>query len=299
MRKLELPSLNTVIHNLEDGIITLSGPALAISGIIAGVDLVTGGNMLKSVGWLAMTWAVCLLLTLDFQVLALGARAHRVYLSKKDNKRKVFEIMLAVLVACAISYVSIQMQSIIARSNSVTPALSIEMATIQMGINPIALIWERSSLVLILIFLSGWFRADDADSATDSQPGPIIDIKSTVDEAVQAAIANAMLIVQQQLQDMHQRQFDVAIQEVKKTVIEEVTQHKLIAIPKEADSKIASRPAKVIESKVPSLERLAIAKNALIANPAIKDKELADLLACSSINTARSYKRKALAQLES
>lgn len=298
MRKLELPSLNTVIHNLEDGIITLSGPALAISGIIAGVDLVTGGNMLKSVGWLAMTWAVCLLLTLDFQVLALGARAHRVYLSKKDNKRKVFEIMLAVLVACAISYVSIQMQSIIARSNSVTPALSIEMATIQMGINPIALIWERSSLVLILIFLSGWFRADDADSATDSQPGPIIDIKSTVDEAVQAAIANAMLIVQQQLQDMHQRQFDVAIQEVKKTVIEEVTQHKLIAIPKEADSKIASRPAKVIESKVPSLERLAIAKNALIANPAIKDKELADLLACSSINTARSYKRKALAQLE-
>jgi len=299
MRKLELPSLNTVIHNLEDGIITLSGPALAISGIIAGVDLVTGGNMLKSVGWLAMTWAVCLLLTLDFQVLALGARAHRVYLSKKDNKRKVFEIMLAVLVACAISYVSIQMQSIIARSNSVTPALSIEMATIQMGINPIALIWERSSLVLILIFLSGWFRADDADSATDSQPGPIIDIKSTVDEAVQAAIANAMLIVQQQLQDMHQRQFDVAIQEVKKTVIEEVTQHKLIAIPKEADSKIASRPAKVIESKVPSLDRLAIAKNALVANPAIKDKELADLLACSSINTARSYKRKALAQLES
>ena len=298
MRKLELPSLNTVIHNLEDGIITLSGPALAISGIIAGVDLVTGGNMLKSVGWLAMTWAVCLLLTLDFQVLALGARAHRVYLSKKDNKRKVFEIMLAVLVACAISYVSIQMQSIIARSNSVTPALSIEMATIQMGINPIALIWERSSLVLILIFLSGWFRADDADSATDSQPGPIIDIKSTVDEAVQAAIANAMLIVQQQLQDMHQRQFDVAIQEVKKTVIEEVTQHKLIAIPKEADSKIASHPAKVVESKVPSLDRLAIAKNALVANPAIKDKELADLLACSSINTARSYKRKALAQLE-
>src|SRR5258708_38097611 len=70
MKKLNIPPLNETIHALEDSIITLSGPALAISGIIAGVDLVTGGNMLKSVGWLALAWAICLLLTLGFQVLA-------------------------------------------------------------------------------------------------------------------------------------------------------------------------------------------------------------------------------------
>lgn len=283
--KIKMPSLNRAIHNLEDAIITVSGPALAISGIIAGVDLVTGGNMLRSVGWLAMAWAICLLLTLDFQVLALGARAHRVYQSDKSNGRKVFEIALALTVAIAISYVSIQMQSIIARSNAVTPALSIEAATLQMGINPIALIWERSSLVLVLIFLSGWFRDDTVALATDSQIAmpevPTIDIKSEIDSAVANAITNAM----QQLQSMQAHQFDIAIQEVKRTVIEEVTQHKLIAMPKSIDS----QPARVIDSKV-AIDRLAIVKDALLANPKITDPKLAEIASCS-INTARKYKR--------
>src|SRR5712692_6875389 len=135
-------SLKTAVAWLEDAIITISGPALAVSGIIAGVDLVTGGNILKSVGWLALVWAITLLLTLDFQVLALGARAHQVYRSQKKSWRKAFEVALAVVIAAAISYVSIQMQSIIARANS--EAISIDQATAQLGINAIALIWERS-----------------------------------------------------------------------------------------------------------------------------------------------------------
>lgn len=289
-------SLNTSIHALEDGIITLSGPALAISGIIAGVDLVTGGNILKSVGWLAMVWAICLLLTLDFQVLALGARSHRVYLSQKDNKRKAGEIFLATLIAAAISYVSIQMQSIIALSNSTTPALSIADAAIRMGINPIALIWERSALVLVLIYLSGWFREDEPIS-TESVPA--IDIKSEIEHTVSGAIATAMQGLQDQLIDIQQQRFDIAIQEVKRTVIEEVTQHHLVAIPKESASKPEKPPPQVIDSnsKTVPLDRLSIAKDALDANPAIKDKELADLLHCSSINTARSWKQKALAEM--
>ncbi len=67
-------SLKKSVAGLEDGIIVLSGPALAISGIIAGVDLVTGGNILKSMWWLSLVWAITLLLTLDFQVLCLGVR---------------------------------------------------------------------------------------------------------------------------------------------------------------------------------------------------------------------------------
>jgi hypothetical protein len=51
------------------------------------------------------------------------------------------------------------MQSIIARANNVS-GLSIAQATAQLGINPLALIWERSALVLVLIFLSGWFREE-------------------------------------------------------------------------------------------------------------------------------------------
>jgi hypothetical protein len=172
MRRPQLPSLKPTVNKLEDAIITLAGPALAISGIIAGVDLLTGGNLMKNTGWMSLAWAICLLLTLDFQVLALGARAHHIYLSKKPAWRKAFEIALAVLIAASISFVSIQMQSIIARANSIAN-LSIENATIELGINPIALIWERSALVLVLIFMSGWFREEEAHSRTVQQPnGP-------------------------------------------------------------------------------------------------------------------------------
>ena len=164
-------NLKSSVNHLEDAIITISGPALAISGIIAGVDLVTGGHAMQNVPWLTLAWAICLLLTLDFQVLALGARAHRVYLSdSKATRRKVFEILLACLVAAGVSYVSIQMQSIIARANVAT--ISIDQAAAQMGINTIALIWERSALVLVLIFLSGWFREDDSNAAV---PAPQIE----------------------------------------------------------------------------------------------------------------------------
>jgi hypothetical protein len=153
-------SLRKAIYALEDAVITLSGPALAVSGIIAGVDLLTGGTMLKDVGWLSMAWAVCLLLTLDFQVLALGARAHRIYLSDKGRWRKAGEIAIAFLMAAGISSISIQMQSIIAIMNSETRA-SIASAADQLGINLIGLTWERSALVLVLIFLSGWFRESE------------------------------------------------------------------------------------------------------------------------------------------
>ena len=153
-------SLRKAVYALEDAVITLSGPALAVSGIIAGVDLLTGGTMLKDVGWLSMAWAICLLLTLDFHVLALGARAHRIYLSDKGLWRKGSEIALAFLMAAGISSVSIQMQSIIAIMNSETRA-SIASAAAQLGINLIGLTWERSALVLVLIFLSGWFRESE------------------------------------------------------------------------------------------------------------------------------------------
>jgi hypothetical protein len=62
------------------------------------------------------------------------------------------------LIAAGILFVSIQMQSIIARSNST--GVSIAEAIVQLGINPIWLTWECSVLVLLLIFLSGWFREE-------------------------------------------------------------------------------------------------------------------------------------------
>ena len=178
---MKVPTLKNAVTHLENAIITLSGPAIAISGIIAGIDLLTGGSMFKNVGWLSLTWAICLLLTLDFQVLMLGARAKQIYNGNKDGWKKFFEILAIVAIAAAISYVSVQMQSIIARSQTLitttdgrghlhTATVSIDEATRDMGINPIALIWERSSLVLILIFMSGWVRDEAGDAEEQPQP---------------------------------------------------------------------------------------------------------------------------------
>ena len=182
-------SLKRAVAKLEDGIIVLSGPALAISGIIAGVDLVTGGNVLKSVSWLGLVWAITLLLTLDFQVLALGVRAHRVYTSEKPIRQKVVEILLVVLIAAAISFVSIQMQSVIARVNA-EMGLSLDQAAAQLGINTITLIWERSTLVLVLIFMSGWLRDDhEVQAETPVQPSAPVPHPSISEETVQLILA--------------------------------------------------------------------------------------------------------------
>lgn len=146
------------VTRLEDAIITLSGPALAISGIIAGIDLVTGGNMLREWPGLTVLWAICLLLTLDFQVLSLGVRARRLY-----GKQRYWDIVVIALIAAGIAYVSVQMQSIIAVSNSAS--ISTLQAANQLGISMILLTWERSALVLVLIFLSGWSRETKDDSS--------------------------------------------------------------------------------------------------------------------------------------
>ncbi len=161
---------------LETAIITISGPLLATSGIIAGVDLVTGGNIFKQVGWLVLVWAITLLLTLDFQVLVLGARAHQIALSTRSGKQKTWLIIAIVAIAGAISYVSIQMQSTIALSNS--EGVTISHAMQALGINAQALIWERSTLVLVLIFLAGFLRNEQAQVIQ----APAIDTTQLVNE---------------------------------------------------------------------------------------------------------------------
>ena len=178
------------VTRLEDSIITLSGPALAISGIIAGIDLVTGGNMLRDWPALTLAWAICLLLTLDFQVLNLGVRARRLYAKKKYG-----EIAIITLVASGIAYVSIQMQSIIAIANSAS--IPVAEAANRLGINLLALTWERSILVLALIFLSGWSR-----ETKDVSPDP--DVK-------QASLSEEdMTLILQRLAEAQQPQITVS-----------------------------------------------------------------------------------------
>jgi hypothetical protein len=226
-RPWKAPSLKHAVASLEDGIIVLSGPALAISGIIAGVDLVTGGNVLKSISWLGLVWAITLLLTLDFQVLALGVRAHRVYSSGKHAGQKVVEILLVVTIAAAISLVSIQMQSIIARVNA-EAGLSIDQAAAQLGINTIALIWERSTLVLVLIFMSGWLREHPEELAQPpAQPPSAVPHPAISEETVQLILARLAKLDQLE-QAMTAQQQD---QTGQVTISEQATAVKQLASP--------------------------------------------------------------------
>src|SRR6266700_767053 len=184
-------SLRQAVTGLEDGIIVLSGPAVAVSGIIAGVDLVTGGHILQAAPGLTMTWAITLLISLDFQVLALGVRGMRVYASThKHVAQRCFEIGLIFAIAAGISLVSIQMQSIIARLSA--EGITVDQAAAQLGISMLALTWERSILVLVLIFLSGWLREAPTaiQGAIHRAPTPVLTDHPNLSPLELAAIVN-------------------------------------------------------------------------------------------------------------
>ncbi len=291
MKLPEHLSLKQSVNWLEDAIITLSGPALAISGIIAGVDLLTGGNMLKQIWWLSLAWAICLLLTLDFQVLSLGARAHKVYLSDKSGRRKLGELLLAVAIAAVISYVSIQMQSIIARSNSA--GLDITTATAQLGINPIWLIWERSALVLVLIFMSGWFREEQGERLANTTNTPTI---TPTDEALKQLAEQVSILA------LSVTQITTTVTEVKTTVAT-IAQGEQQTIPERTG---ANEQAFIIDAGSEQHEQESFVANAegeqdtntgeriktaLASNTALSDRELASLVGCSP-STANKWRRR-------
>lgn len=287
-------TLQQAINRLEDGIVTLSGPALAVSGIIAGVDLLTGGHVLQQTSWLALGWAICLLLTLDFQVLALGARSHRVYLSDKPTRRKMAEIALAFVIAAGVSFVSIQMQSIVARVNTISN-LSIDQAASQLGINTLWLTWERSTLVLVLIFMSGWFRQERSEPRSDpTAVNPNGEANSGVITGTDEAIKE--LAEQVSLLALSVTEITTTVTEVKTTVIA-ISQGDQTAPPREVEED-GPQPT-VIEASAlvpisPGDQGASIeerVREALAGHPELTDRELAARVGCSS-STANKWRKR-------
>ena len=265
-------SLRGSVATLEDSIIVLSGPALAISGIIAGVDLVTGGHLLTQVGWLTLAWAITLLLTLDFQVLALGVRGKRVYSSGKTGRRKALEIALIVIIAAGISLVSIQMSSIIARVNA--EGLTIDAAAAQLGINTIALIWERSTLVLVLIFMSGWLR--ETDHQIEQSPGP----PAMSDETMQQILARLAKV-----DELEAQLARVSVQEAPAALIEGPANRKQMdEAPAQSTDELPIYNGKFL-SKEPAI------RAALAAMPDASVESIAQAVQCSP-RTAQRWMEK-------
>jgi hypothetical protein len=286
-------SLRGLVNQLENSIITLSGPAIAISGIIAGIDLLTGGSMFKDVGWLSLTWAICLLLTLDFQVLMLGARAKHTYASGKSGKRKICEIVMIIAIAAAISSVSVQMQSIIARTQATTTYtdnagqhtrnLTIDEATRDMGINPVALIWERSALVLVLIFMSGWFR--DEEKSEEPTAAPSAQPSSISEQDMQRILAALSEVAT--LKDEVRQLRTVQVQEVVHPAIPEHAEsvHPLQGSHDSTSLETEERQCQGVQSYGDIIAELF--RN----NPKINDQEAAELAGCSRTTAAKWLKR--------
>lgn len=253
-------TLKQAVRSLEENIITISGPALAISGVIAGIDVLTS-NIIRTnfpmVGnVLGVVWAFCLMISLDFQVLTLGVKASRLYRdANKKGWAKFGEVLLCVLFACAISYVSVQMGTIFAQSLGMGTSFTIEDAEARLGINSVWLLYERSALVMLLIFMSGWLRDvefdDSADDASKASSAPLQGSQqSELAEALKQIVEmNAQTL--KAVQQMNQQQPQVTIEQVTR-VTAEVVKQSLEALPFNQPLQIAAPNTVDNASKVPS-----------------------------------------------
>ena len=260
---------------------------LAIGIIISAADFLTDGRLMHNNLILADAWAWTQAIAIESSSGVVLMYALQAFKDKDRVKGWLYMILAAML--ALVGGIMLLTQIILS-----TTGINLVTQGALWFIVSIAIARTVVSIAYVVMCRIKHIRFSGLLDETDSKPAPVIDIKSLVDEAVGTAISQAL----QQMQSMQERQFDIAIQEVKRTVIEEVTQHRMIAIPKEAVSRETPKTSKVVDSKPSNIDRLSIAKNALIANPSIKDQELANLLACSSINTARSWKKKAQAELE-
>lgn len=247
---------------------------LAIGIVISAADFLTDGRLMHNNLILADAWAWTQAIAIESSSGVVLMYALQSFKERDKAKGVVYTVLAAMLALVG---------GVMLLTQIVLNTTGINMVTQGPIAFVIAMAVARAvvSIAYIVMCRIKHIRFSGLIEEIDSKPAPAIDIKSEIDSAVATAITNAV----QQLQSMQAHQFDIAIQEVKRTVIEEVTQHKLIAMPKSIDSP----SARVVDSKV-AIDRLAIVKDALLANPKITDPKLAELASCS-INTARKYKR--------
>jgi hypothetical protein len=294
-------TLKQHVRSLEENIITISGPALAISGVIAGIDVLTS-NIIRTnfpmVGnVLGVVWAFCLMISLDFQVLTLGVKASRLYRdTSKKGWAKFLEVALCVLFACAISYVSVQMGTIFAQSLGMGSTFTIEDAEAHLGINPIWLFYERSALVMLLIFMSGWLRDVEMspENATQATPAPLQGSQPSELAEVLKQIVEMNAQTLQTVQQMTQQQKPVTIEQATIEQITRVTVAALqqalpevsvplqIAAPTAHENATKANVAPFQRDYKPEIELL------LLENPVITPDEVVQKINCS-LPTAKKW----------
>ena len=169
-----------------------------------------------------------------------------------------------------------------------TRNLTIDEATRDMGINPIALIWERSALVLVLIFMSGWFRDEKTHEdapvitpATQPVAPPVSSISETDMQRILSALAEVA-----SLKDEVRQLRTVSVQEVATPVNPQLPEHAESVNPlQNAPSDTDDKPMQGLQSYEEIIADL------FRDNPQIGDQEAAERAGCSRTTAAKWLKR--------
>lgn len=253
---------------------------LAIGIVISAADFLTHGRLMQNNVGLADAWAWTQAIAIESSAGVVLLYALQAYKDKDMLKAWLYGI-LAILLAVV---------------GGVMLYTQIIYSTAGIDLAAQAPLWFAVSLAIARTFVSiayvGMCRIKHVRlSGNDPANVPAIDIQTEV----QNAVACAMHDIQTHLQTMQEQQFEVAIQRMTRTVIEEVTQAKLIAIPAQPRKQIdAPRPTIVSSNATSKYQQNAL--QALHDDPAISNAQLATILHVKDARTAKSWRQKALAK---
>lgn len=242
---------------------------LAIGIVISAADFLTHGRLMQNNVGLADAWAWTQAIAIESSagvVLLYALQAH------KDN-----DIVKCILYAI--------LAAMLALVGGVMLYTQIIYSTAGIDLAQQAPLWFAVSLAIARTFVSIAYVAmcrikHVRLSGNEPTLQPTIDIHAEI----QIAVGAAMHDIQNTLQTMQEQQFEIAIQRMTRTVIEEVTQAHLVAIPKQQNG--AALPAPMASKN----ERSAL--QALHTNPAISNVELAKLLQVKDARTAKAWRQK-------
>ncbi len=150
----ELPGLvgiGSVIHWIEELVMLLSGPLLTIGLGIALVDLLTGGDLLRTLPFLLFAWGVCQAVGIDSQLVAMWDRARRAI-----RERHYWALFGYVILGAMLGYVGFISAEAFGFQHAF--AVTEAQALARLGIDPINWQLQRAVLAVFLVALSGFTR---------------------------------------------------------------------------------------------------------------------------------------------
>lgn len=249
---------------------------LAIGIVISAADFLTHGRLMQNNVGLADAWAWTQAIAIESSAGVVLLYALQAYKDKDMLKAWLYGI-LAILLAI-VGGVMLYTQIIYSTAN-------IDLAAH-------APLWFAVSLAIARTFVSiayvGMCRIKHVRlSGNEPTNAPAIDIQAEINNVVAGLQAQLEARIIATLQEAMQYQ----MQEVTRTVIKEVTQAKLIAMPKQ------NVPAlHVIDSNNATDKNEQHALQALHDNPSMSNVELAQLLHVKDARTAKSWRQKQLAK---